>query len=132
LFSCFAPAFIGLSFAVRTVRPVLEALENDVEEAACPGTDRLQTFAGLMFPALFTSQLTTFTLAFVRWVGECGSTHLHCRQHADGFGDHAAAHHHETGAARATVIAAVMLAASFLVLSTVNIIHWWSRQYIER
>jgi sulfate transport system permease protein len=73
LFSCFAPAFIGLSFAVRTVRPVLEALENDVEEAACPVTDRLQTFAGLMFPALFTSQLTTFTLAFVRWVGECGS-----------------------------------------------------------
>jgi sulfate/thiosulfate transport system permease protein len=131
-----AMTFIGLPFVVRTVQPVLEELEKDIEEAAaCLGANRFQTFTRVIFPALFPSLLTGFALAFARGVGEYGSiifiagnmprvseitplliiTKLEQYDYAE-----------------ATAIAAVMLMASFLVLFMVNVIQWWSRQYIER
>ncbi len=66
--------FIGLPFVVRTVQPVLQSLDRDVEEAAvCLGATRLQTFTKVIFPALFPSLLTGVTSAFARAVGEYGS-----------------------------------------------------------
>jgi sulfate transport system permease protein len=66
--------FIGLPFVVRTVQPVLQALDPDVEEAAvCLGATRWQTFTKVLFPALFPALLTGITSAFARAVGEYGS-----------------------------------------------------------
>ena len=66
--------FIGLPFAVRTVQPVLEDLDAEVEEAAASlGADRWQTFSRVVFPLLLPASLTGFALAFARAVGEYGS-----------------------------------------------------------
>lgn len=69
-----ALVFIGLPFVVRTIQPVLQALDPDVEEAAvCLGATRWQTFTKVIFPALFPALLTGMTSAFARAVGEYGS-----------------------------------------------------------
>jgi sulfate transport system permease protein len=69
-----ALVFIGLPFVVRSVEPVLADLGKDVEEAAATlGASRLQTFAQVIFPAIFPALLTGFALAFARGVGEYGS-----------------------------------------------------------
>src|SRR5574343_565441 len=69
-----ALTFIGLPFVVRTVQPVLEDLETEVEEAAASlGARRWQTFAKVILPALWPALLTGFALAFARAVGEYGS-----------------------------------------------------------
>ena len=69
-----ALTFIGLPFVVRTVQPVLEDLESELEEAAASlGADRLQTFRYVILPAITPALLTGFALAFARAVGEYGS-----------------------------------------------------------
>jgi sulfate/thiosulfate transport system permease protein len=66
--------FIGLPFVVRTVQPVLEDIQPEVEEAAANlGADRLQTFLRVLFPALWPALTTGSALAFARAVGEYGS-----------------------------------------------------------
>jgi sulfate transport system permease protein len=66
--------FIGLPFIVRTVQPVLEDLEKDVEEAAASlGALRWQTFRRVILPAISPALVTGFTLAFARALGEYGS-----------------------------------------------------------
>jgi len=66
--------FIGLPFVIRTVQPVLEALEIDVEEAASSlGANRLQIFTKVIFPAIRPAVLTGFALSFARALGEYGS-----------------------------------------------------------
>jgi sulfate transport system permease protein len=66
--------FIGLPFVVRTLQPVLESLEPEVEEAASSlGATRLATFRRVLFPAIWPALLTGFTLAFARAIGEYGS-----------------------------------------------------------
>jgi len=66
--------FIGLPFVVRTVQPVLEDLETEVEEAAaCLGASRWQTFFRVLLPAILPALLTGFALAFARALGEYGS-----------------------------------------------------------
>ncbi len=66
--------FIGLPFVVRTLQPVLENLEPEVEEAACSlGATRWATFRRVLFPAIWPALLTGFTLAFARAIGEYGS-----------------------------------------------------------
>jgi sulfate transport system permease protein len=66
--------FIGLPFVVRSVQPVLEDLEPELEEAAASlGASRWQTFRRVLFPALAPAVLTGFALAFARGVGEYGS-----------------------------------------------------------
>lgn len=131
-----AMTFIGLPFVVRTVQPVLEELETELEEAAaCLGADRLQTFARVIFPVLLPPLLTGFALAFARAVGEYGSiifiagnmpmiseiTPLLIITKLEQY-DYAGS----------TAIASVMLAASFLILFAVNLLQWWSRKYAER
>lgn len=69
-----ALTFIGLPFVVRTVQPVLEELEAELEEAAASlGADRWQTFIRVILPPLLPALLTGFALAFARAVGEYGS-----------------------------------------------------------
>ncbi len=65
---------LGLPFVVRTVQPVLESLEGDIEEAAASlGASRMQTFFRVLLPSLMPSMMTGFALAFARGLGEYGS-----------------------------------------------------------
>jgi sulfate transport system permease protein len=131
-----AMTFIGLPFVVRTVQPVLQDLETELEEAAaCLGANRRQIFSRVIFPALLPAILTGFALAFARAVGEYGSiifiagnmpmvseiTPLLIITKLEQY-DY-------TGA---TAIASVMLGASFIILFAVNLLQWWSRRYEER
>lgn len=69
-----ALTFVGLPFVVRTLQPVLEELEPELEEAAATlGADRLQTFMRVIFPGLVPALLTGFALAYARAIGEYGS-----------------------------------------------------------
>ena len=69
-----ALTFIGLPFVVRTVQPILEDFEPELEEAAASlGASRWQTFSKVMFPAISPALLTGFALAFARAIGEYGS-----------------------------------------------------------
>jgi sulfate transport system permease protein len=69
-----ALTFIGLPFVVRTLQPVLEDLDREVEHAAATlGASAVQTFARVILPALWPAMLTGFALAFARAVGEYGS-----------------------------------------------------------
>jgi len=69
-----ALTFIGLPFVVRTLQPVLEEMDPDIEEAAASlGANRWQTFIKVIFPGLWPAWLTGFALAFARALGEYGS-----------------------------------------------------------
>lgn len=69
-----ALVFIGFPFVVRTLQPVLEELEPEIEESAyCLGATRLQTFRNILLPHIFPALLTGATLAFARGIGEYGS-----------------------------------------------------------
>ena len=69
-----ALTFIGIPFIVRTLQPVLENLEREVEEAAATlGAGRLRTFCSVIVPTLFPALLTGFALSFARAIGEYGS-----------------------------------------------------------
>ncbi len=127
-----ALVFIGLPFVVRTVQPVLQDLEADVEEAAASlGATRGQIFLRVLLPTLLPAVLTGFTLAFARALGEYGSVIFISNNiplqgeivpklimdKLDQF-DYAGA----------TVIAVVMLLVSFLLLLLVNLLQWWTRK----
>jgi sulfate transport system permease protein len=131
-----AMTFIGLPFVVRTVQPVLEELEPELEEAAaCLGANRLQTIRRVIFPALLPAILTGVALAFARGVGEYGSiifiagnmpmvseiTPLMIITRLEQY-DYAGA----------TAIATVMLGTSFTILFAINLLQRWLRRYEER
>jgi sulfate transport system permease protein len=125
-----ALTFIGLPFVVRTIQPVLEDLEPELEEAAATlGADRWQTFRRIIFPAIWPALLTGFTLAVARAVGEYGSvifiagnvpmvseiTPLLIITKLEQY-DYAGA----------TAIAVVMLVISFALLLLINLLQWWA------
>lgn len=125
-----ALVFIGLPFVVRTVQPVLEDLEIEIEEASSSlGADRWQTFRLVVFPTLYPALLTGFALAFARAVGEYGSvifiagnipmvseiTPLMIITKLEQY-DYAGA----------TAIASVMLVASFILLIAINSLQAWT------
>ncbi len=127
-----ALTFIGLPFVVRTVQPVLEDLQRELEEAAATlGASRLQTFYYVIFPALMPALLTGFALAFARALGEYGSvifiagnmpmvseiTSLLIITKLEQY-DYAGA----------TSIAVVMLVAAFLLLLMINLLQAWARK----
>ena len=130
-----AMIFIGLPFVVRTVQPVLEELDQEIEEAAsCLGASRWQTFCRVIFPTMLPAILTGFALAFARAVGEYGSiifiagnmpmvseiTPLLIITKLEQY-DYAGA----------TAIATVMLVASFVLLLSINLLQKWSRRFAE-
>ena len=125
-----ALVFIGLPFVVRTVQPVLEDIDTELEEAAASlGAHRWQTFRHVVFPVLTPALLTGFALAFARAVGEYGSvifiagnlpmvseiTPLMIITKLEQF-DYAGA----------TAIATVMLVFSFALLLAINGLQAWS------
>src|SRR5262249_56211734 len=69
-----ALTFVGMPFVVRTLQPVIENFEREVEEAAATlGAGRLRTFLSVIAPALLPPIITGFALAFARAIGEYGS-----------------------------------------------------------
>ena len=93
--------FIGLPFVVRTLQPVIEALDVEVEEAATSlGAGRVQVIRRVILPYLYPAWLTGFALAFARAIGEYGSVVFIAGQHADADRDHAAAHRDEARTVR--------------------------------
>ena len=127
-----ALTFIGLPFVVRTVQPVLEDIEAELEEAAAMlGANRFQTFTRIIFPTIFPALMTGFALAFARAIGEYGSvifiagnmpmvseiTPLLIITKLEQY-DYAGA----------TALAVVMLVISFILLLVINLLQWWGRR----
>jgi sulfate transport system permease protein len=127
-----ALVFIGLPFVVRTLQPVLEDLNRELEEAAATlGATRWQTFTRVIFPILAPALLTGFALAFARALGEYGSvifiagnlpmiseiTPLLIITKLEQY-DYSGA----------TALAVVMLVASFLMLLAINLLQAWARR----
>jgi len=131
-----AMTFIGLPFVVRTLQPVLEQLEPDVEEAAaCLGAGRWQTLRRVILPTLVPPLLTGFALAFARAVGEYGSVIFiagNMPMVSEILPLLIVTKLEQYDYAGATAIAAVMLAASFSLLLAINLLQAWSRRYAER
>lgn len=130
-----ALTFVGMPFVVRTVQPVLEDLDTEVEEAAVSlGASRWQTFTRVILPTVLPALLTGFALALARALGEYGSvvfisgnmpmqteiTPLLIITKLEQF-DYAGA----------TAIAVVMLMASFTLLLIINLLQWWSSRNLH-
>lgn len=124
--------FVSFPFVVRTVQPVIEDLDADVEEAAaCLGANRLQTFRRVILPTITPALITGFALAFARAIGEYGSvvfvsgnmpykteiapvlvvSNLEAFQYK-----------------QAAAVAVVLLVLSFSALFAINLIERWSRR----
>jgi sulfate transport system permease protein len=127
-----ALTFVGIPFVVRTVQPVLEELDDDVEEAALLlGASRWQTFSRVLFPALLPALLTGFALAMARGLGEYGSVVFisgNMPMHTEIAPLLIVTKLEQYDYAGATAIASVMLGASFLMLLAVNLLERWARR----
>jgi len=125
--------FIGLPFVVRTVQPVLESLDVDVEEAAaCLGASRWQTFRRIILPTLFPAMVTGFALAFARALGEYGSVVFvsgNMPLKTEIAPVLIVARLEEFAYAEATAIAVVLLVISFAMLALINLLERWSKRY---
>ncbi|WEK51193.1 MAG: sulfate ABC transporter permease subunit CysT [Candidatus Kaistia colombiensis] len=124
--------FIGLPFVVRSVQPVLEDLNREVEEvAATLGANRRQTVRRVVMPALWPALLTGFALAFARAVGEYGSV-IFIAGNSPYKTEIAplliVIKLEEFSYSGATTIAVLMLVASFLILLAINLVQAWSRR----
>jgi sulfate/thiosulfate transport system permease protein len=124
--------FIGLPFVVRTVQPVLDDLEVDVEEAAASlGARRWQTFTRVVLPTVAPALLTGFALAFARAIGEYGSVvfisgNMPMRTEIVPLLIITKLEQYDY--AGATAVALVMLVASFALLLTINLLQWAARR----
>jgi sulfate transport system permease protein len=131
-----ALTFVGLPFSVRTLQPMLENLDNAVEEAAAIlGAGRLRTFVSVIAPTLLPTVVTGFGLAFARGLGEYGSiafisgnipfeteiapTLIVMRLEAGRGGDYAGA----------IGVALVLMVFSFALLFTLNWLQGWSSKF---
>src|SRR3989440_8497673 len=125
--------FIGLPFVVRTVRPVLDDLEVEVEEAAASlGARRWQTFSRVVFPTVAPALLTGFALAFARALGEYGSVVFisgNMPMKTEIVPLLIITKLEQYDYSGATAIAVVMLVASFALLLLINLLQKWSRRY---
>jgi sulfate transport system permease protein len=125
--------FVGLPFVVRTVQPVLQDLEADVEEAAATlGANRRQTFRRVILPAIAPAMLTGFALAFARSVGEYGSV-IFIAGNLPYVSEIAPLliiiRLEEFDYTGATAVAAIMLTLSFAMLLAINLLQAWSRRH---
>ena len=128
-----ALTFIGLPFVVRTVQPVLQELDKEVEEAAASlGANRFQVFRRVILPEVLPSLLTGFALAFARALGEYGSvvfisgnmpmrTEIVPLLIITKLGEY--------DYAGATAIAVVMLVLSFALLLVINLLQKWTARH---
>ena len=122
--------FIGVPFVVRTVQPVLEDLETELEEAAASlGAHRRQIFTRVLLPVLTPALLTGFALAFARGVGEYGSVifiagNIPMISEITPLIIITKLEQYDT--AGATAVAVVMLLFSFMMLLAINLLQAWS------
>ena len=127
-----ALTFISLPFVVRTVQPVLQEMDAQLEEAAASlGAGRWATFRRVIFPILFPALITGYALAFARALGEYGSVVFISSNQP--FKTEIApllilTKLEEYDYAGATSIALVMLISSFVLLLVINGLQWWSRK----
>ncbi|UBI77830.1 sulfate ABC transporter permease subunit CysT (plasmid) [Ensifer canadensis] len=124
--------FVGLPFVVRTVQPIMEEIDKEVEEAAATlGASRFQTIRRVLLPGLLPAGLTGFALAFARGVGEYGSV-IFIAGNLPYVSEIAplliVIRLEEFNYPAATAIAAVMLVISFAMLLVINSIQAWSRR----
>ncbi len=124
--------FIGLPFVVRTVQPVLDDLEVEVEEAAASlGARRWQTFTRVIVPTVAPALLTGFALAFARAIGEYGSVVFisgNMPMKTEIVPLLIVTKLEQYDYAGATAIAMVMLIVSFCLLLTINLLQWAARR----
>ncbi len=125
--------FIGLPFVVRTIQPVLQDLEPEIEEAAASlGADRLQTVVKVILPVLLPAVLTGFALAFARAVGEYGSV-IFIAGNLPLVSEIAplliVVKLEQFDYAGAAAIGVVMLVFSFVLLLGINLAQSWSRKW---
>lgn len=128
--------FIGLPFVVRTVQPILQELETEIEEAAASlGARRWVTFSQVVFPILLPALLTGFALAFARAVGEYGSV-IFIAGNIPMVSEIAPlmiiAKLEQYDYAGATAIALVMLVISLFILLAVNLLQAWAGKRLGR
>ena len=124
--------FIGLPFVVRTVQPVLQEVESDIEEAsALLGASRLRTIFQIILPNIYPALLTGTALAFARGVGEYGSV-IFIAGNIPMVSEIAplliVIKLEEFDYAGATVIATVMLLIAFVILFIINVLQSWRRK----
>jgi len=124
--------FTGLPFVVRTVQPVLETLDAEIEEAAASlGATRWQTFRHVILPLLLPALLTGFALSFARALGEYGSVVFvsgNIQYKTEIAPVLIVARLEEFSYGEASAIATVLLALSFIMLVLINVLQWWSRR----
>ncbi|WP_339317796.1 sulfate ABC transporter permease subunit CysT [Paenibacillus sp. FSL R10-2734] len=124
--------FIGIPFVVRTVQPVLEDLDRDMEEASATlGAGRWRTFRSVVFPELFPPLLTGFALAFARGIGEFGSVvfisgNMPMRTEIAPLLIMSKLEQYDY--AGATAVALLLLLISFLMLLVINTLQRWVRK----
>jgi len=125
-----ALTFIGLPFVVRTVQPVLEDLDVEIEEAAASlGASRWQTFTRVILPVLFPVLLAGFALAFARALGEYGSVVFisgNMPMHTEITPLLIITKLEQYDYTGATAVAVVMLVASFVLMLLINLLQRWS------
>ncbi|MFM2082346.1 MAG: sulfate transporter [Verrucomicrobiota bacterium] len=125
-----ALTFIGMPFVVRTLQPVLEQFDKEIEEAAATlGASRWQTFRKVIFPLLAPALITGFALSFARALGEYGSVvfisgNMPMKTEITPLLIITKLEQYDyTGA---TAIAVVMLVSSFFLLLFINLVQWWT------
>jgi sulfate transport system permease protein len=125
--------FTGFPFVVRTVQPVLEGFDAEVEEAAATlGATRWQTFWRVLLPPLLPALLTGFTLALARALGEYGSVVFvsgNMPYKTEIAPVLIVARLEEFSYAEATALAIVLLTFSFVLLALINLLERWSRKH---
>ncbi|MFM1769300.1 MAG: sulfate transport system permease protein [Verrucomicrobiota bacterium] len=128
-----ALTFVGLPFVVRTLQPVLEEFEREVEESAATlGASRLHTFCHVIIPSLLPALLTGFALSFARAIGEYGSVVFISGNKP--FATEIAPllivfRLEEYNYAGAMAIAVVLLVISFTLLITINLLERWASRF---
>jgi sulfate/thiosulfate transport system permease protein len=126
-----ALTFIGLPFVVRTVQPVLQELDPEIEEAAATlGANRWQSLRRVIFPELLPALLTGFSLAFARAIGEYGSVvfisgNMPMKTEITPLLIVTKLANYDYSGATALAVATLMM--SFVLLLFINLLQWWSR-----
>ena len=125
-----ALTFIGLPFVVRTVQPVLQDLDKEVEEAATTlGANRWQTFRAVIVPETLAGSLTGIAMAFARAVGEYGSVifiagNMPLKSEITPLLIMTKLEQYDYSGA--TALGVVMLVVSFVLALAINLLQWWS------
>ena len=128
-----ALTFVGMPFAVRTLQPVLESLEREVEEAAATlGASRVRTFFSIIAPTLLPAVTTGFALAFARAVGEYGSIVFisgNIRYQTEIAPQLIVEQLEEYNYPGAVTLAVVLMVSSFAMLYVINWLQNWASRY---